>query len=106
MMAEKAILCAQQTTRNGLIITTTSNGQKKKMKNLPVYKTVLAPNAPWPTPQEIQPKTKQVGLKKVKIACENDSLDYFLQTHEELNQYKITAGNRIRDKLSGRFKSN
>lgn len=106
-MAAKAQISAQQTTRSGQAVTTTFNGQQKKMKNSNVLKTVLAPNAPWPKweTQEKKPN-RVVGLKTVRIALENTSLDYFLKTHEELNQSKIATEFRIRDKLSGRFKSN
>jgi hypothetical protein len=101
----------QQTKRTGQTAMTTLNGQKKKMKNLtesPKYKTVLAPNAPWPKSEEPKKpyRQREVGMKNVMIAMENTSLDYFLKTHEELNNYKTASGNRTRDKLSGRFKSN
>jgi hypothetical protein len=51
-------------------------------------------------------RQREVGLKTVRISSENGSLDYFLKTHEELNQSKIATKSRIRDKLSGRFTSN
>ena len=73
------------------------------------YKTVLAPNAPWPKWETVEKKPyrqREVGLKNVKIAMENYSLDYFLQTHEELNNHKAASAHRTRDKLSGRFQSN
>ena len=108
-MVEKAHSNAQQTTRNGQVAMTTSNGQKKKMKNLTVFKTVLAPNAPWPKWETVEKKPyrqREVGVKNVKIARENGSLDYFLQTHEELNHYKTASAHRTRDKLSGRFTGN
>ena len=73
------------------------------------YKTVLAPNAPWPKIEKVEKKPhrkRETGLKTVRIAKENDSLDYFLQTHEELNHYKTASAHRTRDKLSGRFQSN
>ena len=60
-------------------------------------KTVLAPGAPWPKPDE-----KLTSRLKIKIKNENVGLDYFLNTHEEL---KNIQKHRIRDKLSGRFKS-
>jgi hypothetical protein len=50
-------------------------------------------------------RQREVGVKNVKIAGENGSLDYFLQTHEELNHYKAASAHRTRDKLSGRFMS-
>jgi hypothetical protein len=90
---------------------TTFNGQKKKMKNLnasPKYKTVLAPNAPWPK-LEVEKKPyrqREVGLKTVRILSENGSLDYFLKTHEELNKSKAAITHRKRDKLSGRLLPN
>jgi hypothetical protein len=103
-MVAKATSSAQQTTKSGQVVTTTFSGQKKKMKNLTVFKTVLAPNAPWPKWETVEkPKT---SLKKVSIARENGNLDYFLQTYEELNNYKTASAHRTRDKLSGRFKSN
>lgn len=105
-MAEKAILCDQQTTKNGHLVTTTLNGQKKKMKNLTVYKTVLAPKAPWPKIEELPILKPKRPWKDVLISCENDTLDQFLQDNEKLNQHKIATKSRIRDKLSGRFKSN
>jgi hypothetical protein len=64
-----------------------------------VVKTVLVPNAPWPKPDE---KLIKRPVVKVKIKQENVGLDYFLNTHEEL---KNIQKHRIRDKLSGRFKS-
>jgi hypothetical protein len=71
------------------------------------YKTVLAPNAPWPTTVEKKPyRQREVGIKNVRIALENTSLDYFLQTHEELNHYKTASTHRTRNELSGRFTSN
>jgi len=51
-------------------------------------KTVLAPGAPWPDPNEKrvvkkrQVKTKQNVVRKVKIS----NLDYFAETHNELLQ--------------------
>jgi len=72
------------------------------------YKTVLAPNAPWPKWEKIESKPyhqRQVGNKIVKIANDG-SLDYFLETHEEPNHYKTAIKHRARDKLSGRFTSN
>jgi DNA polymerase III delta subunit len=104
-MAEKVMLEGQQTTRNGQTVTTTLNGQKKKMKNSPVYKTVLAPNAPWPKWDKIPQKIERV-TKTVRINFEKASLDYFLETHEELNKSKTASKSRTRDKLSGRFTSN
>jgi hypothetical protein len=63
-------------------------------------KTVLAPNAPWPKPDE---KLLKRLVAKIKIKHENANLDYFLNSHEEL---KLSQKHRTRDKLSGRFKSN
>lgn len=73
------------------------------------YKTVLAPNAPWPKWETVEKKPyrqREVGNKSVRISSENTSLDYFLKTHEELNHYKVASKHRTRDKLSGRFTSN
>jgi hypothetical protein len=67
-----------------------------------LVKTVLAPNAPWPKPDE---KLVKRFMAKVKIKQENVGLDYFLNTHEELNNSKTATKHRTRDKLSGRFKS-
>jgi hypothetical protein len=69
-------------------------------------KTVLAPGAPWPKPEELPVLKPKSGWRKVQIACENDNLNEFLQSHEELNRKKIATKFRVRDKLSGRFKSN
>jgi hypothetical protein len=98
-MAVKVMLEGQQTTKNGPLVTTTLNGQKKKMKNSPVYKTVLAPNAPWPKWDQIQPKIERVA-KTVRINFEKASLDYFAETNEQLNNYKRA---RVRDPSTGRF---
>lgn len=109
MTVAKAQHSAQQITISGQVGMTISNGQKKKMRNLTVFKTVLAPNAPWPKWETVEKKPyrqREVGVKNVRIARENNSLDYFLQTHEELNHYKTASKHRTRDKLSGRFKSN
>ncbi len=109
MTVEKVISSAQQITKNGQVATTTLNGQQKKMKNSTVYKTVLAPNAPWPKWETMEKKPyrqREVGTKIVRIAKENDSLDYFLETNEELNHYKTASAHRTRDKLSGRFTGN
>jgi hypothetical protein len=64
-----------------------------------MIKTVLAPNAPWPKPEE---KLIKRPVAKVRIKHENAGLDYFLKTHEEL---KTSSKHQTRDKLSGRFKS-
>lgn len=109
MQAAKDTHKDPQTQQSSLVVTTTSNGQKKKMKNLSAsqkYKTVLAPNAPWPKHEEPKKpyRQREVGMKNVRIALENTSLDYFLKTHEELNNYKTASRNRARDELSGRFK--
>ena len=72
-------------------------------------KTTLAPNAPWPKWETVEKKPqrqREVGMKTVRIALENTSLDYFSQTYEELNNYKTASAYRTRDKLSGRFTSN
>jgi hypothetical protein len=72
------------------------------------YKTVLAPNAPWPKWETVEKKPyrkREVGNKIVRIAHDGN-LDYFLQTHEAPNHYKVASKHRTRDKLSGRFASN
>lgn len=79
------------------------------MKNSTVFKTVLAPNAPWPkweTAEKKPHRQREVGMKTIRIALENTSLDYFSKTYEELNNYKAASAHRTRDKLSGRFTSN
>jgi hypothetical protein len=81
---------AQQTTKNGQAAMTTFNGQKKKMKNLtesPKYKTVLAPNAPWP---KQEPKKEQ----KPKVQ----------KIREQVNKSKIAIQFRVRDVSTGRLK--
>lgn len=69
------------------------------------YKTVLAPNAPWPKWEKVE-KQKKIEKKTARISTENMSLDYFLKNDERPNNYKIASAHRTRDKLSGRFKSN
>ena len=110
MMAARAISSAQQTTRNGHLVTIKSNGQQKKMKNSPDYKTVLAPNAPWPKVETPKPKTgwrKRVATNKApKLNLNSVELDYFREAREQLNKAKIASKSRTRDELSGRFKNN
>lgn len=100
MMVVKAINAGPRMNKSS-VITLTKSLERKKMK------TVLAPNAPWPKYEEevVRPRGRQVGWRKVKINCENAGLDYFSKTYEELNQSKIASRHRVRDKLSGRFKS-
>lgn len=90
MTAAKVGIKGQQTKRNGQAVTTTFNGQKKKMKNLttlPKYKTVLAPNAPWPKLEpKVEPKPK---VKKIR---------------EQVNKSKIAIQLRERDVSTGRLK--
>ncbi len=86
MTAEKAQHNDQQTKKNGQVAMTTFNGQKKKMKNLNVFKTVLAPNAPWPK-QEQKTKQKPKPLPK---------------TNE--NKCKVAIKLRERDVATGRLK--
>lgn len=61
------------------------------------YKTVLAPNAPWP---KIEPKAEQKpkGLKVKKLK----KIDSFLNE----NRSKTSIALRKRDKLSGRLLPN
>lgn len=88
-MAAKATSSDPRTTKSGQAAMTTFNGQQKKMKNLTVYKTVLAPNAPWP----YQPQ-KAKKPKPVKPPKSNE------------NKCKIAVTHRKRDKLSGRLLPN
>lgn len=69
------------------------------------YKTVLAPNAPWPKWETVE-KKKKTDKTPVRISTENMSLDYFLKNDEKLNKHKAASTHRTRDKLSGRFQSN
>ena len=70
-------------------------------------KTVLAPNAPWPKYDETVVKVyRQPRPPAPKLNLESLNVDYFKETYEELNQYKAASKHRVRDKLSGRFKSN
>lgn len=82
----------QQTKRNGQAVTTIFNGQEKKMKHLtklPKYKTVLAPNAPWP---KQEPKTEpKIKVKKIR---------------EQINKSKVAVQLRERDVSTGRLKGN
>ena len=92
MTAAKVQRNDQQTKRNGQAVMTTFNGQKKKMKNsteFQQYKTILAPNAPWPY-QPLQAKEP----KPVKPPKTNE------------NKCKIAVTHRKRDKLSGRLLPN
>jgi len=66
-----------------------------------MIKTVLAPNAPWPKPDEkLVKRFAKKFVKRIKI--ESANLDYFLDAHEQL---KASPKHSNRDK-SGRFKSN
>ena len=59
-------------------------------------KTVLAPNAPWPKPdQPLQPKPS----KSVRIHIDSFGLDYFAEAREQI------AKHRQRDSVTGRFAS-
>jgi len=54
-----------------------------------MIKTVLAPGAPWPDPNE-----KRVVKKKPKqFAWRSENVDYFAETHNELLQPKRGQGN-------------
>jgi hypothetical protein len=61
-------------------------------------KTVLAPNAPWPKPEE---RLARKILQKPKIKHESTNLDYFLDVYEKI---KTSPKHSNRNK-SGRFKS-
>ena len=110
-MAAKAQCSDQPTTKNGQVDMTTFNGQKKKMKNLtesPKYKTVLAPNAPWPQPEpKIEPKKKgrKMGYKNPppKLNLDGD-FDFLAKTREQINKSKIAIQSRVRDVSTGRLK--
>jgi hypothetical protein len=71
-----------------------------------IYKTILAPNAPWPKASEIPVLKPKQKWKVIHISCENDNLDYFQETHDQLNRKKVASSHRVRDKLSGRFTAN
>jgi hypothetical protein len=47
------------------------------------FKTILAPNAPWPDKHQVQKKSVS---RNVKISFESANLDYFAETHNELLQ--------------------
>lgn len=107
-MAEKAQHNDQQTKRNGQAAMTTFNGQKKKMKNLTVYKTVLAPNAPWPKQEpkkEPKSKKRQSAWRNPppKLNLDGD-LDYFAEAREQINKCKVAIKSRERDVATGRLK--
>lgn len=85
---EKAQINAQQITGNSQTIMKTSNGQRKKTKNLTVskeIKTVLAPNAPWPdtTVPIKRPQGRPYGWRKIRIDFEGKDLDFFASLYEE-----------------------
>jgi hypothetical protein len=127
-MEAKAQHNAQQTTKSGQVAMTTFNGQEKKMKNSTAFKTVLAPNAPWPkteVKEKPQKKTKQpkkavkkapelnlealgkpINKNSPRIKFDGRNVDFFANTYEQLHHIKNTPLPRARDKLSGRFKSN
>ena len=67
---------------------------------------MLVPTAPWPKQTELPVLKPKQKWKVIHISCENDDLDYFKETREELNKSKIAAQHRVRDKLSGRFTRN
>jgi hypothetical protein len=67
-------------------------------------KTVLAPNAPWPSKD-----TKRTSIKKPqpKLSFGAANFDYFADTYNQLLEpAKRGSGNpnNPRDKVSGRFK--
>ena len=68
-------------------------GKKHLGKNMNQYKTILAPNAPWP---KMEPKVEPKRQKKAP------TLDKFLNE----NRSKIAITSRKRDKLSGRLLPN
>jgi len=72
------------------------------------YKTILAPNAPWLSPEQINPtpKAQKSGWRKkqIKINMENN-LDYFAEAREQIEQIKNAKKPRTRDSVTGRFKA-
>ena len=80
----------QQTSKSS--VKTLKRFLERKMK------TVLAPNAPWPDPnQNLCPKVKS----HVRIDTSSFELDYFADAREQIAQK-----HRLRDSATGRFKSN
>lgn len=53
-------------------------------------KTVLEPSAPWPKVDKKPYRQKVVGLKQIRIAFDNTSLDYFKKTYDELCDLKAS----------------
>ena len=96
MMVVKGLSAGQQMNKSS-VITLTVFLERKKMK------TVLAPNAPWPKYDEPVKVYRQPRPPAPKLNLECLNVDYFKESREELNQSKIAAINRSRDKLSGRF---
>ena len=66
------------------------------------YKTILAPNAPWPKVELPAPKVAPlIHLKKTVKLHLGGSLDYFADTHDQINSIK---NGRVRDAVTGKFK--
>jgi hypothetical protein len=57
-------------------------------------KTVLAPGAPWPNPNEKRVVTKrQIEPSPKQFVWQSKNVDYFAETHNELLQPKKGQGN-------------
>ena len=96
MTAAKGQHKGQQTLKSSNQITIKLSG--KEMNQTSQYKTVLAPNAPWPKMESQKPDSWQ----KVKAV---------MQTKEwkeigKVNNLKTRMSLRKRDSVSGRFTSN
>ena len=69
-------------------------------------KSVLVPNAPWPTVQvslPVQQKKCLYGWRKAEILQENAKLEDFLCSEPRVNLSKMHAAKRYRDPVTGRF---
>lgn len=72
-------------------------------------KSVLAPNAPWPTADVVihSPHKKRLyGWRKTEIVEENSKLENFLRSEPRVNLSKLQAAKRYRDPVTGRFSNN
>jgi hypothetical protein len=72
------------------------------------YKTILAPNAPWLSPEQINPtpKAQKSGWRKRAIKIDTEgNFDYFAETREQINKLKTATKSRTRDSVTGRFQS-
>ena len=72
------------------------------------FKTVLAPNAPWPArdvPMDKNLKSQQPKPKKPAKLNLGGNLDFFAEAHDQINQAKFAVKSRVRDGSTGRFAS-